>query len=225
MYVDFIVFILCAASKVDPMHLEYFTFAGRVIALALMHKVQVGIVFDRAFFLQLAGMHISLEDIRDADPGLYSSCTQILQMDPEFIDSDGLGLTFVREVEELGSRKVVELCHGGKGIVVNSKNRDEYVNRLIQHRFVTSISDPVSRFARGFADILSTSGQQKLFFRSLELEDLDWMLYGSESSICVEDWKAHTEYNSYNETDPQISWFWQVFFVFFSYLKFKFSFF
>ncbi|KAJ6869956.1 hypothetical protein NC652_035762 [Populus alba x Populus x berolinensis] len=183
------------ASKVDPMHPEYFTFSGRVMALALMHKVQVGIVFDRAFFLQLAGMHITLEDIRDADPCLYSSCKQILQMDPEFIDSDALSLTFVREVEELGSRKVVELCPGGKSIV---------------HRFVTSISEPVSRFARGFADILSNSGLQKLFFQSLELEDLDWMLYGSENAICVEDWKAHTEYNGYKETDPQISWFWKI---------------
>ncbi|KAG5242370.1 E3 ubiquitin-protein ligase [Salix suchowensis] len=198
------------ASKVDPMHLDYFTFSGRVIALALMHKVQVGIVFDRVFFLQLAGRHISLEDIRDADPCLYSGCKQILQMDPDFIDSDALGLTFVREVEELGSIKVVELCPGGKGIVVNSKNREKYVNLLIQHRFVTSISDPVSRFARGFADILSKSGEHKLFFRSLELEDLDWMLYGSESAICVEDWKAHTEYSSYKETDPQISWFWKI---------------
>ncbi|XP_011002221.1 PREDICTED: E3 ubiquitin-protein ligase UPL5-like isoform X2 [Populus euphratica] len=149
-------------------------------------------------------------DIRDADPCLYSSCKQILQMDPEFIDSDALGLTFVREVEELGSIKVVELCPGGKGIVVNSKNREKYVNLLIQHRFVTSISDPVSRFARGFSDILSNPGEQKLFFQSLELEDLDWMLYGSESAICVEDWKAHTEYSSYKETDPQISWFWEI---------------
>jgi E3 ubiquitin-protein ligase NEDD4 len=155
-------------------------------------------------------MHISLEDIRDADPCLYNSCKQILQRDPEFIDSNALGLTFVREVEELGSIKVVELCPGGKGIVVNSKNREKYVNLLIQHRFVTSISDPVSRFARGFADILSNPGEQKLFFRSLELEDLDWMLYGSESAICVEDWKAHTEYSSLIETDPQISWFWKV---------------
>jgi E3 ubiquitin-protein ligase NEDD4 len=225
---DFIVFILCAASKVDPMHLEYFTFSGRVMALALMHKVQVGIVFDRAFFLQLAGMHITLEDIRDADPCLYSSCKQILQMDPEFIDSDALSLTFVQEVEELGSRKVVELCSGGKSIVVNSKNREKYVDLLIQHRFVTSISEPVSRFACGFADILSNSGQPKLFFQSLELEDLDWMLYGSENAICVEDWKAHTEYNGYKETDPQISWFWKVcscILMFLSYLNYKVAFF
>ncbi|PPS11552.1 hypothetical protein GOBAR_AA09071 [Gossypium barbadense] len=197
-------------SRVDPLHLEYFRFAGRVIALALMHKVQVGVVFDRVFFQQLAGMHISLEDIRETDPCLYSSCKKILEMDAEFIDSDALGLTFVREVEELGSRRLVELVAGGKNIAVNSKNRQEYVNLLIRDRFVTSISEQVDHFSQGFGHILSNSRLQKFFFQSLELEDLDWMLYGSESPICIEDWKAHTEYNGYTENDPQITWFWEI---------------
>lgn len=192
------------------MHLQYFSFSGRVIALALMHRVQVGVVFDRVFYLQLAGKCISLEDIQDADPSLYNSCKQILAMDAEFIDSDGLGLTFVREVEELGSRKIVELCPGGKNMVVNSRNREEYVNLLIRHRFVTSISEQMTYFAHGFSDILSNTRLHKLFFQSLELEDLDRMLFGSERPICVEDWKAHTEYNGFKENDPQILWFWKV---------------
>ncbi|XP_020221098.1 E3 ubiquitin-protein ligase UPL5-like [Cajanus cajan] len=108
------------ASKVHPRHLEYFRFAGRIIALALMKKVQVGIVFDRVFFMQLAGNNVILEDIRDADPFLYRSCKLILEMHADFIDSDALGLTFVREVEVLGCRKVVELCPDGKSLVVNS---------------------------------------------------------------------------------------------------------
>ncbi|XP_061339822.1 E3 ubiquitin-protein ligase UPL5-like [Gastrolobium bilobum] len=198
------------ASKVHPLHLEYFSFAGRVIALALMHRVQVGIVFDRVFFLQLAGKNITLEDIRDADPCLYSSCKQILEMDSGFVDSDALGLTFVREVEELGHRKVIELCRGGKSLVVDSKNRENYIDLLIKDQFVTSISEQVSHFAKGFASLLSNSKLQQFFFQSLELEDLDWMLCGSEDSISVEDWKAHTEYNGYKETDIQISWFWEI---------------
>ncbi|XP_054803591.1 E3 ubiquitin-protein ligase UPL5 isoform X2 [Prosopis cineraria] len=198
------------ASKVHPLHLDYFTFSGRVIALALMHRLQVGIVLDRVFFMQLAGNYITLEDIRDADPSLYRSCKKILEMDADVIDSDALGLTFVREVEELGSRKVVELCPDGKSLVVNSKNREKYIDLLIQDRFVTSISEQVSHFAQGFADILCNPRLQQFFFRSLDLEDLDWMLHGSESTISVEDWKAHTEYNGYKETDPQITWFWEI---------------
>lgn len=89
-----------------------------------MHKVQIGMVFDRMFFMLLVGnFEITLEDIHDVDPCLYSSCKKILGMNPEFIDSDILRLTFVREIEELGLRPVVELCSNGKSIVVNSKNR------------------------------------------------------------------------------------------------------
>ncbi|KAJ8566078.1 hypothetical protein K7X08_030555 [Anisodus acutangulus] len=198
------------ASKVDPLHLEYFGFSGRVIALALMHKIQVGVVFDRVFFCQLSGKNISLDDIRDADPYLYSSCKQILEMDPEMVDQDTLGLTFVREIEELGSRKVVELCPNGRSTMVNSKNREQYVKLLIQHRFVTTIAEQVAHFAQGFGDIITTLRLQKSFFQSLDLEDLDWMLHGSETAVSVEDWKAHTDYNGYKESDPQISWFWKI---------------
>ena len=192
------------------MHLEYFRFSGKVIALALMHKIQVGIVFDRLFFLQLGGRTITLEDIRYADPLLYNSCKQILEMDPELVDQDALGLTFVHEVEELGTRKTVDLCTGGENIAVNSENRKKYVDSLIRHRFVLAIADQVKHFAKGFEDIIGCPRVQKSFFKYLEPEDLDWMLHGSESAICVDDWKAHTEYHGFKETDDQISWFWKV---------------
>ncbi|KAI3825197.1 hypothetical protein L1987_06674 [Smallanthus sonchifolius] len=198
------------ASKVDPMHLQYFKFAGRIIALALMHKMQVGIVFDRAFFLQLGGVDVCLEDIKDADPYMYSSCKQILDMNDCAVDEDALGLTFVWEVEELGSMKVLELLPDGRHISVNSRNRKEYVDLLIKHRFVTSVAQQVTQFAKGFADIVTSEEMRKLCFKSLELQDLDGMLHGSESPISVDDWKAHTEYNGYIETDPQIYWFWKI---------------
>ncbi|MQM04998.1 hypothetical protein Taro_037804 [Colocasia esculenta] len=197
-------------SSVDPMHLDYFGFCGRVIALALMHKVQIGIVFDRLFFLQLAGKHVSLDDIRDADPYLFNSCKKILEMDADLLDSDILGLTFVREIEELGSRRVVELCPGGKDIIVNSRNRQKYVDLMIQHCFVTCISEQVARFSQGFNDILSNPQSQRLFFQSLELEDFDRMLGGSDGAICTKDWKRHTEYKGYRASDRQICWFWKV---------------
>nr|XP_043611115.1 E3 ubiquitin-protein ligase UPL5-like [Erigeron canadensis] len=198
------------ASKVDPMHLDYYQFAGRVIALALMHKMQVGIVFDRTFFLQLAGVDISLDDVKDADPYLYSSCKQILDMDPCAVDEDTLGLSFVWEFEELGSMKLLELLPNGKHIPVNSRNRKEYIHLLIRHRFVTSVTQQVTRFAQGFTDIVTKDETRKLIFKSLEVRDLDGMLYGSGSDISVDDWKAHTEYMGYKVTDRQIKWFWKI---------------
>lgn len=203
--------VLHSASKVDPLHPDFFEFTGRVIALALMHKVQVGVLFDRVFFLQLAGVKISLEDIKDTDRIMYNSCKQILEMDPVFFDSNaGLGLTFVLETEELGKRDTIELCPGGKSMAVNSKNRKEYVDLLIERRFATPIFEQVKQFSRGFTDMLSISVPPRAFFKRIYLEDLDGMLRGGENPISIDDWKAHTEYNGFKETDRQIVWFWKV---------------
>nr|CAD1831238.1 unnamed protein product [Ananas comosus var. bracteatus] len=187
------------ASSTDSMNLEYFKFSGRLIALALMHEVQIGITFDRTFFLQLAGKPITLEDVKDADPFLYLSCKWILDMDPDLVDSDALGLTFSRDVEVLGSIKNAELGTGGKDTVVNRSNREYYVNLLIKHSFVTSVAYQVEQFARGFADILSDRTHQRLFFESLELEDVDRLLYGSNGAVSLTDWKEHTKYECYKE--------------------------
>uniref|UniRef100_A0A162B1G5 CTLH domain-containing protein n=1 Tax=Daucus carota subsp. sativus TaxID=79200 RepID=A0A162B1G5_DAUCS len=52
------------ASTSNPQYLE---FAGRMVALALMHKVAIGVRLDQV----LAERCVSLEDIRDADPTSY----------------------------------------------------------------------------------------------------------------------------------------------------------
>ncbi|KAL0711996.1 hypothetical protein Bca4012_018974 [Brassica carinata] len=206
---DFRRFSPNTASKVDPLHLDYFKFTGRVIALALMHNVQVGVLFDRVFYQQLTNQTISLEDIKDTDRIMYNSCKQILEMDPVFFDSNaGLGLTFVLETEELGKRETKELKKDGKYTAVNSENREEYVKLLINKRFVASISELVKKFSEGFFDILSVPVRS--FFLHLHLEDFDGMLRGGENQISVDDWKAHTEYNGFKETDRQIDWFWKI---------------
>ncbi|KAG5584725.1 hypothetical protein H5410_045159 [Solanum commersonii] len=155
------------------LHLDYFVFSGRIIALALLHRVQISIAFDRVLFLQLAGEDISFEDIRDW-----------LQEDTE----DILGLTFVCDGKELGSRKVVELCPNGKNMIVNSQNRDNYVNLLVKHRFVTSIAR--------FSDIIIDRRLRESFYRILdhENEDLNRMLHGSTTTISVEDWEEHLQW-------------------------------
>ncbi|KAH0634782.1 hypothetical protein KY284_037568 [Solanum tuberosum] len=158
------------------LHLEYFVFSGRIIALALLYRVQISIAFDRVFFLQLAGEDISFEDIRDADPYL----------------------------------KVVELYPNGKNMIVNSQNRDNYVNLLVKHRFVTSITRQVAHFAQGFGDIIIDRWLQESFYRILDHEDLNRILHGSKTAVSVEDWEEHTNYNGYKKDDPQISWFWEI---------------
>ncbi|KAI5059307.1 hypothetical protein GOP47_0025626 [Adiantum capillus-veneris] len=198
-----------AASSVNPGHLMYFRFCGRVIALALMHRVQVNVAFSSAFFKQLAGRAISWQDTKDADPIFYESCLKVLDMDAEEVDADALGLTFVCEEMQLGAMKTVELCAGGKDLQVNSQNRQLYLEYLVQQRFVNSVAEQVKSFSQGFSELLST-GNLEQFLQGLEVEDFNLILHGNEHFICLDDWKLHTEYHEYIETDDQIIWFWQV---------------
>ncbi|KAG8645959.1 hypothetical protein MANES_10G112200v8 [Manihot esculenta] len=65
----------------EPFHLDCISFAGKVIALALMHEMQVGVALDRVFLMQLAGKNISLEDVKDADPCFYNRCKELINKD------------------------------------------------------------------------------------------------------------------------------------------------
>ncbi|KAG2644218.1 hypothetical protein PVAP13_2KG298170 [Panicum virgatum] len=201
-------FYLNETSAVDPLHLKYFTFAGRIIGLALMHKVQVGIVLDRTLFLHLAGRSITLEDISVADPVKYASCKRILEMNAAEIDD--LYLTFSRGAHELGTRETIDLCPGGQDISVNIRNREQYIDLLIKNTFVDSISAQLTHFTQGFTDILVNPDRRKEFFECLDLEDLDRLLGGSNDTINLQDWKSHTQYNGYKEKDRLITWFWKV---------------
>ncbi|KAF2293995.1 hypothetical protein GH714_006215 [Hevea brasiliensis] len=131
------------AIEPKPSDLECFKFLGKLVALALMSEVQIGVAFAHVFLMRLAGRKISLEDVKDVDPSLHSWCKEII--DGEFIDSE------VLEFPEalLGCQWSTELSY------VNSKSsREAYVDRLIEHRFVESISKQVSFFKRGFDSVL-----------------------------------------------------------------------
>jgi len=62
-------------------------------------------------------------------------------MNLDILHKDELGLTFVTEVEELDSRKVMELCSGDSDLVVNIKNRHQYGKLLIQCHFVIAVEE------------------------------------------------------------------------------------
>ncbi|CAO2173319.1 unnamed protein product [Urochloa humidicola] len=174
-------FFINPTSVVDPLHLQYFEFAGRIFALALMHKIHVGVFFDRTLFLRLARRPISLDDIADADPDLYTSCQKILEMDSSLVDSNALGLTFVREDEVVGSRTITELFPGGKDVVVTR-----------------------------FSSLFDRGQPWTKFFKSLDAADFDRMLGGSSNdTIDVKEWRAYTDYHGYKEKDRQIKWFWK----------------
>ena len=126
-------------SSVNPDHLSYFHFVGRIIGTAIFHghhidgnlstkKIEIfqrqkSILlifiggFTTPFYKMLLNKPITLDDIEAVDPDLHKSLNWILVNDiTEIIDS-----TFSVEHEAFGAIRVHELKPGGKNIQVLSK--------------------------------------------------------------------------------------------------------
>ncbi|OAY39653.1 E3 ubiquitin-protein ligase UPL5 isoform X1 [Manihot esculenta] len=173
----------------EPFHLDCFNFAGKVIALALKHEIQVGVALDRVFLMQLAGKNISLEDVKNADPCFYNRCK-------EFINKDDLST--------LESPKVKFGFKTGKTMKLYPSKG--YFESLVRHCFVRSISKQVSIFSEGFQMIFGTSISQLLEdFKGLELKDLNWVLKGNVNAGSNFGKKGKSLNHECNESDPLMS--------------------
>ena len=97
-------------SGVNPDHLSYFHFVGRIIGTAVFHGHHIDGGFTTPFYKMLLNKPITLDDIEAVDPDLHKSLNWILTNDiTEVIDS-----TFSVEHEAFGAIRVHELKPGGK---------------------------------------------------------------------------------------------------------------
>lgn len=181
----------------SELHLGFFRCFGRVIALAIIHKVQVGVTFDMVLFRQLAGLTIELEHIRDTSPENY-------KLYPNILFKCGKD-----EIEDMQLPFLVKF--GGdadpkKGNLTDD-NKEDFVRHMLHLEYEESIKDAISEIICGF-DVVLTYSVRRLFLQIIRLGDLDLMLRGV-SNLDVQQWRSHTVYVGYTPSDLCIDWFWQ----------------
>jgi E3 ubiquitin-protein ligase HUWE1 len=84
------------ASWVNPEHLSFFKFVGRVIGKAIFDGRLLDAYFARSFYRQLLGKPVDYKDVEWVDPEYYNSLCWILENDPEVLD-----LNFTLEADEV----------------------------------------------------------------------------------------------------------------------------
>ena len=135
------------ASDVNPDHLMYFKFIGRVIALALFHSKYIDSGFTLPFYKRLLNRPLNLSDLESADPEFYNSIKYI--QDTNLNEMDDLYLVFADSYEKLGNVETVELKPGGSEISVTEENKEEYIKLLVQFRFSRGIEEQTKSFLEG----------------------------------------------------------------------------
>ncbi|XP_058828443.1 E3 ubiquitin-protein ligase SMURF2 [Topomyia yanbarensis] len=187
-------------SGINPDHLSYFHFVGRVLGIAVFHNHVLDGGFTLPFYKQLLNKPITLNDIEDVDPDLHRSLTWILENNINgVIDS-----TFSVENNSFGALKVHELKSNGASLPVTEDNKREYVKLYVNYRFMRGIEQQFLALSKGFGELIPSQLLRPFDERELEL------VIGGISKIDVNDWKAHTRLKQCTQETPQILWFWQI---------------
>ncbi|KAK1877571.1 E3 ubiquitin-protein ligase SMURF1 [Dissostichus eleginoides] len=119
-------------SSINPDHLSYFHFVGRVMGLAVFHGHYINGSFTLPFYKQLLGKPITLIDLETTDPELHKSLVWILENDITTV----LDHTFCVEHNAFGKFSQHELKPNGRNIPVtedNKKNTSDFIELIPQH--------------------------------------------------------------------------------------------
>ena len=187
-------------SGINPEHLNYFKFIGRVVGLAIFHRRFLDAFFIGALYKMVLGKMVVLADMEGVDADFHRSLQWILDND---ISGGILEQTFSTEDERFGVLTVEDLVPGGRDIEVTNENKKEYVDLMVKWRIEKRIAEQFQSFKEGFNELIPQDLINVFDERELEL------LIGGIAEIDVDDWKKHTDYRGYTESDEVIQFFWQ----------------
>jgi len=115
-----------------------------------------------------------------------------------------LDMTFSTDDNIFGELKTIDLKEDGRNIEVTDANKGEYVDLVTQWRIQKRVDEQFNAFLTGFNELIPQDLVNVFDERELEL------LIGGIADIDVDDWKKHTDYRGYTESDEVIQHFWKV---------------
>lgn len=186
-------------SGINPEHLNYFKFVGRVVGLAVFHRRFLDAFFVGAMYKLMLHKKIILQDLESVDSEMYKSLCWMLENDI----TDILYETFSVEEDRYGEKVTIDLIPEGNELDVDNENKAKFVELKTEWIISKPVEQQFRSFMEGFNELIPQELVQVFDERELEL------LIGGLAEIDVEDWKKHTDYRGYQESDQVIQWFWQ----------------
>lgn len=187
-------------SGINPEHLGYFKFIGRVVGLAIFHRRFLDAFFIGAFYKMILRKKVNLADMEGVDAEFHRTLSWSMENDI----TDVIYSTFSVEDERFGEKVTVDLKPGGRDIEVDNDNKKEYVDLITEWRIQKRVEEQFNAFVQGFHELIPADLVNVFDERELEL------LIGGIADIDVDDWKKHTDYRGYTENDAVVQNFWKV---------------
>ncbi|KAM9482458.1 E3 ubiquitin-protein ligase SMURF2-like [Clarias gariepinus] len=186
-------------SAVNPEHLSYFHFVGRIMGMAVFHGHYIDGGFTLPFYKQLLGKSITLDDMEAVDPDLHNSLVWILENDTTGV----LDHTFCVEHNAYGQIIQHELKPNGKNIPVSEENKKEYVRLYVNWRFLHGIEAQFLALQKGFNEVIPQH-----LLKAFDEKELELIVCGL-GKIDIHDWRANTRLKHCTADSSVVKWFWK----------------
>uniref|UniRef100_A0A3P9MSF9 HECT-type E3 ubiquitin transferase n=1 Tax=Poecilia reticulata TaxID=8081 RepID=A0A3P9MSF9_POERE len=186
-------------SAVNPEHLSYFHFVGRIMGMAVFHGHYIDGGFTLPFYKQLLGKPITLDDMESVDPDLHNSLVWILDNDITGV----LDHTFCVEHNAYGEIIPHELKPNGKSIPVTEDTKKEYVRLYVNWRFLHGIEAQFLALQKGFNEVIPQH-----LLKAFDEKELELIVCGL-GKIDIADWKSNTRLKHCTPDSNIVKWFWK----------------
>uniref|UniRef100_A0A671K9L2 HECT-type E3 ubiquitin transferase n=1 Tax=Sinocyclocheilus anshuiensis TaxID=1608454 RepID=A0A671K9L2_9TELE len=186
-------------SAVNPEHLSYFHFVGRIMGMAVFHGHYIDGGFTLPFYKQLLGKPITLDDMESVDPDLHNSLVWILDNDITGV----LDHTFCVEHNAYGEIIQHELKPNGKSIPVTQDTKKEYVRLYVNWRFLRGIEAQFLALQKGFNEVIPQH-----LLKAFDEKELELIVCGL-GKIDINDWKSNTRLKHCTADSNIVKWFWR----------------
>ncbi|XP_069785839.1 E3 ubiquitin-protein ligase SMURF2 isoform X6 [Narcine bancroftii] len=186
-------------SAVNPEHLSYFHFVGRIMGMAVFHGHYIDGGFTLPFYKQLLGKSITLDDMESVDPDLHNSLVWILENDITGV----LDHTFCVEHNAYGEIIQHELKPNGKSIPVTEETKKEYVRLYVNWRFLRGIEAQFLALQKGFNEVIPQH-----LLKTFDEKELELIICGL-GKIDINDWKSNTRLKHCTPDSNIVKWFWK----------------
>jgi E3 ubiquitin-protein ligase HUWE1 len=132
-------------SSINPEHLLFFKFIGRVIGKALYEGRVLDCHFSRAVYKRILGKSVSVKDMESLDPEYYKSLVWMLENDITDIMTE----TFSVDNDKFGVIETVDLIENGRNILVTQENKQEYIRLIVEFKLIGSVQEQLNEFLKG----------------------------------------------------------------------------
>ncbi|GAA6036986.1 hypothetical protein JCM8097_005492 [Rhodosporidiobolus ruineniae] len=190
-------------SGINEEHLNYFTFVGRCVGLALFGKHLFDVHFATSIYKYLLERDVGIKDMEPIDLEMHRSLVWLANTDITGQEED-LGFDFTAPLEIFGHVSTVELIPGGSDILVTEANKAEYIALKCKHRLRGRVEQQLEAFKRGVDEIVPVRE-----LKNFDEKELEVLICGI-GNIDMADWRDCTDYRGYVKTDEPVSWFWEV---------------